>query len=196
MEKFRSKYRIESARLKNWDYSSNGMYFITICTGNREHFFGEIVNDEMFLNDVGKIANQCWSEIPEHFQNVELGEFVIMPNHVHGIIIIDKPGAIVETLHATSLPTPPKPPGQSKSRPAIVHKNELMAEISPKPNSVSAIIRSFKSAVTRLSKPLCEKFEWQTRFHDHIIRTNDDFIRISNYIVNNPANWKEDKFFN
>jgi putative transposase len=89
MEKFKNKYRIPSARLACWNYGSPGLYFITICTKNRKHFFGEIKNDEMFLNEIGVIADKCWAEIPDHFQNTTLGQFVIMPNHVHGIIIID-----------------------------------------------------------------------------------------------------------
>ena len=90
MEKFKNKYRIPSARLQNWDYGSPGLYFITICTKNRECYFGEIKNGEMILNETGKIADQCWAEIPAHFKLVELGEFVIMPNHLHGIIIINE----------------------------------------------------------------------------------------------------------
>ena len=93
-KKFQNKYRIPSTRLKNWDYGKNGAYFITICTGNREHFFGEIVTvdnvNEMHLNEIGKLADKFWSEIPKHFPFVELGNYTVMPNHVHGILIIDK----------------------------------------------------------------------------------------------------------
>jgi len=89
--KFRNKYRIPSNRLKNWDYGSNSAYFITICTKNREHFFGEIQNGKMQLNELGKNAFQFWMEIPNHFPFIELGNFVVMPNHTHGILIIDKP---------------------------------------------------------------------------------------------------------
>jgi REP element-mobilizing transposase RayT len=194
MEKFKSKYRIESARLKNWDYGSNGMYFITICTRNREHFFGEINNDEMFLNRIGKIANNCWIEIPEHFEHIELGEFTIMPNHVHGIIIINKPMAgdvvntgpvVVETGHALSLQQ--QQIGESKQQQHPRFRNQGK-------NTISAMVGSFKSAVTRLSGE--QDFGWQSRFHDHIIRNEDEFIRISQYIIDNPKNWKNDKFYN
>ena len=88
--RFRNKYRNETTRLKSWDYGWNGSYFITLCEKNRERCFGEIKNDEMFLSEIGKIANQCWKEIPDHFPFVKLGEFVVMPNHVHCIIVIDK----------------------------------------------------------------------------------------------------------
>ncbi|MES2776162.1 MAG: hypothetical protein V4722_18435 [Bacteroidota bacterium] len=103
VEKYKGKYRISSARLANWDYTSNGSYFITICTKDRIHFFGEISNDEMHLTEIGILAEKFWFEIPEHFPFVELGNFVVMPNHIHGIIIIDKNSknylGPVETLH-------------------------------------------------------------------------------------------------
>ena len=90
MDKFQNKYRIASARLQNWDYGSNGAYFVTICTQNREHFFGEISDGQMHLNEIGRLAEKFWSEIPVHFPFIELGNFVIMPNHVHGILIINR----------------------------------------------------------------------------------------------------------
>ena len=100
-DKYQNKYRIQSARLPSWNYSSNAAYFITICTVNREHYFGEIIQHNMQLSEIGKKANDNWLDIPNHFSFVVLDAFVIMPNHVHGIIVIDKP--IAETLHATSL---------------------------------------------------------------------------------------------
>lgn len=95
-EKYMNKYRIQSARLQNWDYGSNGAYFITICTANRLHYFGDVVQISesggiMQLTETGKLAQKFWMEIPDHFNFVKLGNFVIMPNHVHGILIIDKP---------------------------------------------------------------------------------------------------------
>ena len=131
----------------------------------------------MFLNENGTIADKCWLEIVEHFKNVELGEFVIMPNHVHGIIIINDD---VETGHALSL--------QSKSPIHFRFRNQGK-------NTISAMIGSFKSAVTKLVRRTTENFAWQTRFYDHIIRTKDEYLRISNYIINNIANWKQDKFY-
>ena len=113
MEKFQNKYRIPSARASWWDYGSNAAYFVTICTQNRIHFFGEIEKQTMVLSALGKHAETCWYDIPNHFPFVQLGAFVIMPNHVHGIIIIDKPntvdsvgnvGNVVETQNFASLP--------------------------------------------------------------------------------------------
>jgi putative transposase len=111
MEKFQNKYRIPSARLRHWDYRWAGAYFITICTQNRAHCFGEIADGKIQLSHVGVIANVLWYEIKNRAKNIELGEFVVMPNHIHGILIIndktDNVGngndLVVETLHATSL---------------------------------------------------------------------------------------------
>ena len=108
--KFRNKYRIASARLSTWDYASNGSYFVTICTAHREHFFGEVVNSQMQFSQIGERANKCWRAIPDHFSYFKLDEFSVMPNHLHGIIIIEKPCGnhrggfnAVETGHALSL---------------------------------------------------------------------------------------------
>ncbi len=90
MKKYQNKYRTSSTRLQTWDYGNNGAYFITICTNNREPYFGEIVGGVMQLSKIGKIGEQNWLEIPNHFAFIELGNFVVMPNHVHGILIIDK----------------------------------------------------------------------------------------------------------
>ncbi|WP_426062574.1 transposase [Flavobacterium sp. DSP2-3-1] len=193
--KFQNKYRIPSARLKNWDYGNNGAYFITICTSNREHFFGEIVlgNDEneMQLNEIGKLTDQFWAEIPKHFPFVELGNYVIMPNHIHGILIIDKKNVVesntvVETLHCNV----------STDNTDIVIINESMSKISPKRGTISTIIRSYKSVITKNAHFIHADFEWQARFHDHIIRDSESFERIQNYIETNPEKWKEDKFYN
>ena len=190
-DKFQNKYRIDSARLQNWDYTNQGMYFITICTKNREHYFGEIENNKMILSNAGVIADLMWYEIKNHTKNIELGEFVIMPNHIHGILIITDNTVetfhVVETLHATSLHAPPP------SLPPFI-KNEQMAKISPKSNSISTIVRSYKSAVTKHAHRLGFDFAWQTRFHDHIIRDQKSFDTITNYIITNPLNWVNDKF--
>ncbi|WP_310377343.1 transposase [Flavobacterium sp.] len=188
--KFQNKYRIPSARLKNWDYGTNGAYFITICTGNREHFFGEIVSvndeNEMQFNEIGGLANEFWAEIPKHFPFVELGNYQVMPNHVHGILIIDKNNVVddvVETLPLETLQC------------NVSTQNEFMSKISPKSGTISTIIRSFKSAVTKNAHHIHADFEWQERFHDHIIRNSKSFDNIQNYIETNPENWREDKFY-
>ena len=191
--KFQNKYRISSTRLKNWDYGNNGAYFITICTGQKEHYFGEIesINGEnqMQFNEIGRLANEFWAEIPKHFPFVELGNYQIMPNHIHGILIIDKKNVddddfVVETLPVETLQC------------NVSTQNEQMAKISPKSGTISTIIRSYKSVVTKHAHFIHADFEWQERFHDHIIRDSESFDRIQNYIENNVANWKDDKFYN
>jgi REP element-mobilizing transposase RayT len=192
--KFQNKYRIPSARLKNWDYGNNGAYFITICTQNRDHFFGEIISvvdeNEMQLNEIGKLAERFWAEIPNHFPFVELGNYVIMPNHIHGILIINKKNIvddIVETLQCNV---------STVNATETINKKELMADISPKSGTISTIIRSYKSILTKNAHFIHADFEWQARFHDHIIRNSESFERIQNYIETNPELWKEDKFYN
>jgi REP element-mobilizing transposase RayT len=198
-DKFQNKYRIPSARLQHWDYGNNGAYFITICTKNREHFFGEISDKKMQLNDIGKLAEQFWMDIPNHFPFVELGNFVIMPNHTHGILIINKKndanigddkniGDYLHTVQTLQC-------NVSADAADATEKNQTMANISPKPGTISTIIRSFKSATTKRARLIHTNFEWQTRFHDHIIRDTKAFENIQNYIANNPLNWKEDTFY-
>ena len=183
--KFQNKYRISSTRLKNWDYGDNGAYFITICTRNREHFFGEIVSindeNEMQFNKIGKLAYQFWKEIPKHFPFIELGNYQIMPNHVHGILISDKINIlddVVETLQCN-----------------VSTKNEFMAKISPKSGTISTTLRSYKSVVTKYAHHIHANFFWQERFHDDIVRDSESFERIQNYIENNVENWNDDKFY-
>lgn len=227
MDKFKNKYRITSARLKFWDYRNNGAYFITICTANREHYFGEIENGIMQLNEIGKLAEKYWMEIPKHFPFVELGNFVIMPNHTHGILIMDKPingldddlngglnggldGGLddVETLqcNVSTAKTITKKTITAKTNANKITinktiitdnkkiKNEQMAKISPKPGSISTIIRSYKSVVSKNARKIHADFGWQSRFHDHIIRNTTSFNNIQNYITENPLNWGKDKF--
>ncbi len=195
MNKYQNKYRIPSARLQNWDYRWAGAYFITICTQNREHYFGEIANGKMQLSQVGVIADILWYQITQHTQNVKLGAFVVMPNHIHGILIINENpgndgdvdngdnGHAVETGHALSLQQQqPKTIGQQRFQ--NIGKN-----------SIPSIVGSYKSAVTKHTHRLDFDFQWQTRFYDHIIRDDKSFQTISDYITNNPVNWPEDKFF-
>jgi REP element-mobilizing transposase RayT len=173
-----------SIRLKGYDYSQSGLYFITICCQDRIYLFGEITNDEMATNEIGKIAKNCWTEIPQHFKNTVLHEYIIMPNHIHGIIeITGKKNAVepVEALHAT-----PQRPNQPD-------KNEFMSFVSPKSGTLSTIIRSYKSAVTKHAHQLMVDFAWQRNYYEHIIRNDESYYRIANYIIDNPKNWEKDK---
>lgn len=180
MNKFQNKYRIPSARLQGYDYGQKGAYFITICTHERINYFGEIVNDEMQLNELGQMAEKYWWEIPVHFSFIELGEFVVMPNHVHGILIIDKTENDVETRLIASLPNSG---GITGPHNPMFHDN------------ISRIIRWYKGRCSFEIRKIHADFAWQTRFHDHIIRNRKSFEIIERYIVTNPKNWKEDKFY-
>mgnify|MGYP003471137831 CR=1 FL=1 len=194
-DKYQNKYRIPSARLQTWDYGSNASYFITICTKNREHFFGEIVNNEMHLNEIGKLAEQYWLEIPVHFSFIELGNFVIMPNHVHGILIIDKPVVTVATVETRQCLVSTVATGADKTDTNNKTIGQMRFQNQGK-GTISSIVGSYKSVVSKNAHFVNSRFAWQSCFHDHIIRDAKSFERIQNYISNNPLNWKNDKFYN
>jgi len=212
----------QSTRLKGYDYSREGLYFVTICTHDRECLFGEIVVGAenfppiMKLNDAGTIANECWLEIPQHFPNAILHEHIVMPNHVHGIIEL-KPDAIV--VGAENFPPKSKPndaivrvenfqplpdnPGHTigaenflplhPQHPQKPQQNEFQKMI---PRSIGSIVKGFKIGVTiRTKNILPDQKIWQRNYHDHIIRNAQSYLNISNYIINNPGKWKDDKFY-
>lgn len=203
MDKFRNKYRIQSARLKNWDYGSNAAYFVTICTANRELFFGDIMDDKMNLSEIGEIADKYWLEIPEHFPFVKLDVHVVMPNHIHGIVIIDKPddgrndikndernvgGNVGRNVETPKLGvSTPQPQKQSQT---------AAASQKWKPATLGSIINQYKRICTIECRKINPDFTWQSRFHDHIIRNDVEYQRINNYIINNPKNWNEDSLHN
>jgi REP element-mobilizing transposase RayT len=192
MEKYRNKYRIPSARLQNWDYGTNGAYFITICTAHRRHYFGEIVQKRLIASETGILAQQYWMEIPDHFPFIELGNFVVMPNHVHGILIVDKK-ITVSTDVPTVSPMPPTngstPPPTNKTGGFAGNKNPMIQE------NISRIIRWYKGRCSFEMRKINIGFGWQTRFHDHIIRNHAEYERIDQYITNNPAKWDDDTFY-
>lgn len=173
MEKYQNKYRIPSARLAGYDYSSNGMYYVTICTKNKIQYFGEIIASVETDNYpslqptiIGSIANQYWTEIPKHYPFVELDEFVIMPNHIHGILFFNKPDY----------------DQWNPNRFGVQSKN------------LGAVIRGFKSTTKRFANSNAIEFEWQSRFHDHIIRDEQSLNNIRQYIIDNPSKWADDEY--
>ena len=181
-EKYKNSYRSKSLRLQNWDYSSSGAYFVTLCTKNREKLFGEIVDNRIHLSHIGMIADILWYEIKNHSRNFQLGEFMVMPNHIHGILIIDHADAdMVETRHALSLRD------QQQSRLAT---NRFQNQGK---NTISSIIGGYKSAVTKHARRLGFDFGWQRNYWEHIIRNEQSYQHISEYIQNNPAKWAIDK---
>ncbi len=202
-EFFKNKYRVATARLTEWDYSTPGYYFITICTDGHRCCFGEVRNKIMGLSEAGLIAHGFWLEIPNHFENTNIDKFVIMPNHVHGILQIfntiksndrnfvnakignldyDRRDAIYR-VSTTSF--------ADMDAPANWDKNKF----GPlRPNSVATIIGCYKAAVTRFCKlhGLAD-FNWQERFHDRIIRDEKELENKRKYILDNPSNWERDK---
>lgn len=199
-KKFKNKYRIESVRLKNYDYSQNGAYFVTIVTKNRKHYFGEIQNGNMILNKIGRIAQKYWDEIPQHFHFIKLDEMVIMPDHIHGILWIDNDCTNVACNISSGVASNVSngvasniSSGVASNISTTTTKNEKMAKISPKRGSLASVIRSLKSAVTKKSREINPIFAWQPRFHDRIVRDENGLNRIRQYIISNPEKWERDK---
>ena len=195
-KKFQNKYRIASNRLKNWDYGRNSAYFITICTQDRKHYFGEIKNGEMHLNQLGENATRFWLEIPNHFPFIELGNFVVMPNHTHGILIIDKPAVDMPNLGISTtnlgILTPTTQPPTPEMPNLGISTGGKIDEW--KPGTIGVIINQYKRMVTIHNRKINPDFKWQSNYHDHIIRNSLAFENIQNYIEKNPSKWKEDTF--
>lgn len=184
--KKRSDNIYRKLRANWWDYSSNARYFITICTRVKKPFFGEIRDQKMNLNELGKWAEICWQDIPNHFPFVELGAFVVMPDHIHGIIIINKPLSIGTNVESQNIATP-----HSLSDNNSNINNKAKNKFGPQSKNLASIIRGFKIGVTKKSKSLYPGFKWQTLYYDHIIRNDGDLERIVKYIQNNPLNWNK-----
>ena len=201
-----------SIRLKGYDYTQQGAYFVTICTHQRNCLFGEIVDGEMKLNTNGEIARGSWLSIPRHFQNVELDEFVIMPNHLHGIIlIVNNPEVEGEVLanqdflqsrsevEGEALAISNDQNQQNLSRQCFaptVNTGETIKINGTKPQSLAAIIQNYKSVSTRQINRINKaqgSVIWQRNYYEHIIRDEEALNNIRQYIFNNPINWVEDK---
>jgi REP element-mobilizing transposase RayT len=180
---FQNRYRVGSTRHPAWNYADSGMYFVTICAEDRICYFGDIFNEEMHLNNSGRIAGQFWLEIPKHFPNVVLDEYVIMPNHIHGVIFIDNDG-VQQNRRDETMP---------RLYTGYTGEHPHMSEISPQPGSLSVIVGSFKSACTKQIRLTIPRFAWQSRFYDHIIRNERELHDIRNYIYYNPAKWSIDR---
>lgn len=162
------KHHRRSIRLKEYDYSQEGAYYGTIVTYQRDCLFGEVMNEEMILNEYGKIADECWRAIPEHFSFVELGAHVVMPNHAHGIIHI---------------------------RRCTIYRAPTDMEKFQKPvmGSLPTIVRTYKAAVTRrIGRELNATGIWQRNYYDHVIRDEKDLQNKTDYIEANPMLWNED----
>jgi REP element-mobilizing transposase RayT len=178
-DRYQNRYRISSARLRNWDYGNSAAYFITICTKNREHYFGNIINAEMQLSEIGKIVKSEWLKTfkmrPD--MNLIMDEYIIMPNHFHAIIIIGNN----------------KYNSDTNTNPDTI--NTTKNKFGPQSKNLASVIRGFKIGVTKNARQINPGFAWQSRYHDHIIRNDKSFKRIQDYIINNPKNWDNDKFY-
>jgi putative transposase len=180
MEKFRDKYRIPSTRWASWDYASNAAYFVTICTANRAHDFGRILDGKMQLTSIGQAATDCWHEIPAHFPFVLLDGFAVMPNHVHGIIVISKP---IDCKEA------------EMQNLASLQDGRPQNKYRPQSKNLASIVRGYKIGVTKFARQHGIPFSWQARFHDHVIRNQAEYERIARYILENPIKWADDRYY-
>jgi REP element-mobilizing transposase RayT len=195
MDKWKGKYRIESARASWWDYSNEGAYFITICTHLRQHFFGKCTQNNMELSPEGCLAEDLWYEIPNQFPNIVLGEFVVMPNHIHGVLIFNTPIADSETrsiLPQIGVSDTAQIAGATQKVQGGITglKNPMLSD------NLSRVVRWYKGRCSYEIRKIKQSFKWQTRFWDNIILNDVSFHRIAHYIINNPQNWEADKFYN
>lgn len=177
-----------SIRLKGYDYSQNGMYFITVCIQNRECLLGEIENEKMILNEYGEIIELTWFDLTNHNTNILLDYFMIMPNHVHGIVMImNNEKSVVG----------------AGSKPALIKINSVDigmdfkgAGLEPAPTGLTEIVRQFKTfSAKRINKLRNTPANpvWQRNFYDHIIRSEQGLTRIREYMINNPIKWDSDR---
>ena len=162
-------------RLRDYDYSQSAAYFVTVCTLGRRNMFGDIVDADMQLNEFGTIVASCWNGLPTHYPEIELDAFVVMPNHVHGIIVIMETEAKVGAIHEL-----PKPRTRAERR------NMLLPKIMGRFKMISARLINIIRNTT--GEPV-----WQRNYYDHIIRTEKSLHKIQAYIDTNPARWQYDK---
>jgi len=168
-------HRRRSIRLKDWDYSQSGAYFITIVTYRRECLFGKIEDGRMIPTPMGQIADDHWRAIPDHFPTIELGAYVVMPNHIHGIIMIQSHGVDIPIVGATHWVAPTGRPN------------------GPKRGSIGGIVGAYKMSVTRrIQRELDGANIWQRNYYEHIIRDENEHSRIHLYIESNIDNWNLD----
>jgi putative transposase len=193
-------HKRRTIRLKGFDYSGDGMYHIVIRTKNGVCVFGKVDVGEMKLSPSGEIAKKCWKEIPEHFRNVELDQYVVMPNHIHGIVVIK---ALVRAIHESPIPESSPGSGGSPIPEEVFHTSPPE---SPIPETtlerrrmlIPKIVGRFKmnsaKEINGLQGTSGTPF-WQRGYYEHVIREGKDLDRIRQYILDNPANWTNDENF-
>lgn len=185
------RHHRHSTRIKGYDYSQPGSYFITLCAHNRDCWFGKVIDGTIQLSPMGKVASDCWWQIPRHFPNVVLDEFVVMPNHLHGIITIahnpvrTDPGRGLITGRGLINQTPTTTNDENSNDEWILMRN-------PK-RILGKIIRHYKASASKLIRGGGHfHFQWQRNYYEHIIRNEIDLNKIRQYIVENPVKWSED----
>ena len=189
MTRYRDQYRIESTRLPGWDYTSAAHYYVTLCTKNQQCFFGDVVERMMHLSPIGEIVAEEWQKTPLVRRNVMVDHYVVMPNHLHGIIVI------VETPLGVGA-SPTEAPNVARSSAVETSRRDVSTVPSGvKSGSLGAIIGQIKSVCTkRIWASGSRDFAWQPRFYDHAIRDDPSLNRIRQYIADNPAKWGEDRY--
>ncbi len=169
-----------SIRLKAYNYSQEGLYFITICTQNRECLFGEIIDDNMILNKFGEIAKKCLLEISEHYSKAKMHQFIVMPNHIHCIVEITVGANNYSPLQKTS--------------PNSVISNNYSPHGTSK--TIGSIVCGFKIGVTKWFRGNTDiQTIWQRNYYEYVIRNEKSYLEISEYIIYNQLNWKDDKYY-
>lgn len=187
---YKNKYRIPTARATWHDYKG-GSYFVTICTKNREFFFGDINNGEMNYSSLGQSAIDCLQQIPTHFPHVEIPIFVVMPNHIHAIVIINALAPSVETQNIASQNHTINPLETQD----FASLQQAKQKFGPQSKNLASVVRGFKIGVTKFANENDLSFAWQPRFHDHIIRNHHEMSLIADYIQNNVIRWRDDCFY-
>ncbi|MBI1885187.1 MAG: transposase [Chloroflexi bacterium] len=171
----RERHR-RSIRLPGYDYSQAGAYFVTLCTQGRECLFGNVIDGQATLNSLGEIVHACWADLPRHYSHVALDAFVVMPNHVHGIILLADTDVGAGFKPALTKPAPTKPARTRR-------------------HALPEIVRAFKTFSSRRINELRATSGipvWQRNYFEHVIRNEDEVQRIREYVQNNPLNWSDD----
>jgi len=180
MTLYKDKYRVETNRLRHWDYASEGFYFVTICTYERLCLLGAIDNGIMQMSPAGEIVAEEWLKTGSLRKNVMLDKWVVMPNHFHAII------AITNTKSGSTNDSSQRETSQRET-------SQRDVSTGLKPDSLGSIINQFKSACTKKIQAAGHDFGWQTRYYDHVIRNEKSLEEIRGYIINNPLKWELDK---
>ena len=188
---FKNKYRIPSARLPGWDYSSAGFYFVTICTKDRVCRLGEVINGSMLLSEQGNMVKKFWFDLPNNYKNCKLDEFIIMPDHFHGIVVIENNDQLsqdsVETIHELSLQKCAQSTDVSGGRDEVIKRRKMLL-----PKIIGRFKMQSAKDINILQNTPGKPF-WQSRYYDRIIWDDKSLNNIQEYIKNNPFNWEADR---